>query len=68
MHSIETDPRCIIYPFDLSCVERLPEKLDLHDGVIVATALIYRDSLDPITKLITKDKSIIESNVIDTVW
>ena len=68
MHYVEADPRCIIYPFDLPCVEKLDERLNLHDGVIVATALIYRDSIDSSTKLITKDKSIIGSHAIDTVW
>ena len=35
MQAIENDHRCIIYPFDLSCVEHLDERLDLHDGIIV---------------------------------
>lgn len=68
MAAIESDPRCVIYPFDLACVENLDERLNLHDGVIAATGVLFRDSLDTSTKLITRDKAIKELGIIDTIW
>lgn len=68
MQAIEHDQRCIIYPFDLSCVEYLDERLDLHDGVIVATGVIFRDSVDQSTKIIARDASIKQSAIIYTLW
>lgn len=68
MQAIENDKRCIIYPFDLSCVEYLDERLDLHDGIIVATSVIFRDSVDQSTRIVTKDTSIRQSGIITTMW
>lgn len=68
METIETDDRCIIYPFDLLCVELLDERLDLHDGVIAATGVILRDRIDPSPKVITKDTKIRELGIIETLW
>lgn len=68
MHAIENDKRCIIYPFDLSCVEYLDERLDLHDGIIVATGVIFHDSVDQFTKIITRDIAIKQSGLINTLW
>lgn len=59
---------CTIYPLDETVVERLPTELDIHDGVIVATALVFRDVLGKDVALITKDARIRQSNVIKTVW
>ncbi len=66
--AIENDDRCVVYPFDLDCVERIDDRLDLHDAVIVVTALVFRDFIDPSTKLISKDSAIQMAGVIETVW
>jgi PIN domain nuclease of toxin-antitoxin system len=68
IQAIENDQRCIIYPFDLSCVESLDERFNLHDGIIVATGVIFRDSIDPSAKIITRDRTIRESGIIDILW
>lgn len=64
MKVINSDKRCIIYPFDIFCVEKLDNRLNLHDAIIAATAVIFRESIDPTTELITKDNSIKESGII----
>jgi hypothetical protein len=46
----------------------LPIELDIHDAVIVATALVFRDVLGKDVALITKDARIRQSNVVKTVW
>jgi PIN domain nuclease of toxin-antitoxin system len=66
-HVSRTD-NCTIYPLDETVVERLPIELDIHDAVIVATALVFRDVLGKDVALITKDARIRQSNVVKTVW
>jgi len=34
---------CIIYPVDEDVVEEMPEGLNIHDALIIATGLVYRD-------------------------
>ncbi|MDI6794368.1 MAG: PIN domain-containing protein [bacterium] len=68
VEEVEEDTRCIVYPFDFACVEALDDRLNLHDGVIVATGVVYRDLVDSSTKIITRDKAIKESDIIETIW
>jgi PIN domain nuclease of toxin-antitoxin system len=66
--AVEHDPRCVIYPLDPSVIEMMPTIFDIHDGIICGTALLYQDSLGEEAKVITNDKAIIESGIIQTVW
>jgi PIN domain nuclease of toxin-antitoxin system len=49
---------CIIYPLDEVVVDYIPTTLDIHDAIIVATALTFSDVLDENTAIITKDAKI----------
>jgi len=58
-------PNILIYPLDKEVLSEgftLPEVLDIHDRVVVATTLVSD------TKLVTKDEIITGSGVVDTVW
>ena len=68
MDSLREDPRVRIFSFDLSCVEVMDTGLDLHDTMIVATAKIFRNNIDPKTFIITKDQAIIDSRIAKTIW
>lgn len=68
LERIGEDDRCMIYPFDLPCLEVLPINLDLHDGMIVATARILRDHLNEEVVVVTKDEEIKRSGLIPTIW
>ncbi len=46
----------------------MPAGLDIHDGIIVATALLFRDVLQQPTSLITRDRPITESGLVEVVW
>ena len=55
----------VIVSFDKEIMEvafELPKYMDIHDRIIVATALATG------TKLVTKDKVIRESGMVETVW
>ena len=54
-----------VYPLDMDVVEvcqNIKETLSLHDRVIVATAKLLN------ARLITKDKEIIKSGLVEVVW
>jgi len=34
---------CVLYPLDEQVVMQIPTGLNIHDAIIVATALVYRD-------------------------
>ena len=66
--TILNDPRCIVYPIDILTVFYLPKGLDIHDALIVGTALLCRDLLRQDIYILTKDEEIQESGFIPTVW
>lgn len=59
---------CLMYPLDAAVVERLPTTLNIHDAIIVATALVFRDVLSESTAVVTKDAEITASRLINVLW
>jgi PIN domain nuclease of toxin-antitoxin system len=60
--------KCIVHPFDKEIVSLIPTGLDIHDSIIVATAIFYRDRMQYPATLITKDTKITQSGLIQTLW
>jgi hypothetical protein len=58
----------LIYPLDEAVVEHLPISLDIHDAIIVGTALVYRDVIGEETVVITRDAQIAASGLIQVLW
>jgi hypothetical protein len=58
----------VVYPLDEQVVDKLPTALDIHDGIIVATALLYRDVLRQEVSVVTKDEMIAGSGLINVIW
>lgn len=67
LHLIGSTDRCTIYPADLQVVEAMPTGLDIHDGLIVGTALVLQPVLGDVAE-ITCDNAIIDSRLVPTVW
>lgn len=59
---------CILHPMDVAVVQRLPSGLEMHDGLIVATALARRDLLGEDVAVVTKDAGITASSLVPVVW
>jgi PIN domain nuclease of toxin-antitoxin system len=55
-------------PVDEEVVKLLPATLNIHDGIIVATALYYRDVLGEPAAVITKDTKITASGLVTVLW
>jgi PIN domain nuclease of toxin-antitoxin system len=66
--TIESDHRLIPVPLTLDILNRVPDGLEMHDGIIVTTAIAFRDSMGEEVRLITRDKEIRESGLVETVW
>ncbi len=62
---INSDRRCTIYPVDLSVISKAPLGLDIHDSLIVGTALVQREA---ITGILTRDEAITSSKLVPTLW
>ncbi len=58
---------CIIYPVDEDVIENMPAGLNIHDALIVATGLVYKNILGKEVKILTEDEEIIKSGVIPVV-
>ncbi|MBI4689642.1 MAG: PIN domain-containing protein [Nitrospirae bacterium] len=58
---------CIIYPVDEDVVEKMPEGLNIHDALIVATGLVYKNILSEDVILLTEDEEIIKAAVLPVV-
>ena len=66
---IENDPRCIVQPMDIDVVSMLPIKLEIHDAIITATALLFKGNpYFEDVEIITKDEEILKSKLVKTIW
>jgi PIN domain nuclease of toxin-antitoxin system len=59
---------CIVQQVTEQLVPLIPTNLNIHDAIIVATALFYRDVLQKPITLITKDGEITRSGLVQTLW
>ena len=65
---VSSAANCVVYPLDGAVIERLPTILNIHDAIIVATALMFRDVLSERTPVITKDADITAASLVDVLW
>lgn len=65
---IEEDERCVIVNLDVHIIGLLPTTLEIHDGIIVATALVYQDLLGEDVTLLTRDEKITKSKLMRVLW
>jgi PIN domain nuclease of toxin-antitoxin system len=68
MEVIEADPRCELYPFDHDILSRLPVELEIHDGIICATALSLAAVSGDDVKVVTRDAEVTASGLVATIW
>lgn len=58
----------LIYPFDTLVAQRLPTSLEMHDAIIVATALLHRELTGEALALVTRDEKITASGLVPVIW
>lgn len=59
---------CTVYPLDELVASHVMGTLELHDAIIVATAIVYRDVLGQNVAVITRDKMIAQSGLMPVIW
>lgn len=68
MRAIVADARISIFPLDVFVVSNMPGNLDIHDGLIVATAFSARLLFAEEIAILTRDKLITTANLLPAVW
>ncbi len=59
---------CTVDPLDENVAMRVSGELDIHDAIIVATALVYRELSTDTVVVVTRDEAIIRSGLVQTIW
>ena len=65
---VDSALNCTVRPLDLMVLDRMPTGLEMHDAIIVATTLLYREGTSEPVRLVTNDRRITESGLVDVVW
>ena len=68
LQGVLADDRYAIYPLTVDILREIDTRLEMHDAIICATAMLLRDSLGEGVVVITRDKEIRESGLVETVW
>lgn len=68
MQTIVADARVTLFSLDIFVVAGMPENLDIHDGLIVATALSAQRLFAEEIAILTRDEMITTSNQLPVVW
>jgi len=68
LDEITSSPNAIIFPFDEFVINRLPDNMEIHDGMIIATALYCQDAFEEQVTLLTNDLAITQSNLVPVIW
>ncbi len=55
---------CIIYPVDEDVICEMPVGFNIHDALIVATGLVYKNILKEKVRILTEYKEIIKSDIL----
>lgn len=68
LNGVLSDDRYAIVDLTVGLIEALDTRLEMHDAIICATALLIRDSLGEDVAVITRDRQIRESGLVQTIW
>lgn len=68
LNKIEEDNRCAVVNLDINIINQIPTTLEIHDGIIVATALVYKNLLGEDAIILSCDEDIIKSNLVKVEW
>ena len=57
-----------IFPLDEFVINHLPNNLEIHDGIIVATALYCKEYFGDEIALLTNDRTVTQSGLVPIIW
>lgn len=68
LRKIESCANILVYPLDISVAAVSPTTLDIHDAIIVGTAMLTAEEFGRPSSLVTTDKAITESELVPIIW
>ena len=68
LETVNSSPRITVLPMNQLTVNYLPTNLDIHDAIIVASALYCRDYLQEDVAILTNDLAITNARLVAVVW
>ena len=68
LQQVETCENVLLHPLDISVVTIAPTNLDIHDAIIVGTAIQTAKEFAQPVSLITIDKAITAPKLVPVVW
>lgn len=68
LQQIERGKNVILHPLDISVVTTSPPSLDIHDAIIVGTAIQSSEEFGQSVAIVTLDKAISSSNLAPIIW
>jgi len=58
LSEVANSSNCLVYPLDEEVVLRIPTNIDIHDAIIIATGLVFKDLMGYEVAIVTKDEAI----------
>jgi len=68
IQTIAAEARITIFPLDAFVVASMPDNMDIHDGLIAATAFSAQKLFAEEITILTRDELITASNLLPVVW
>lgn len=65
---VDSVKNCTLYPLNRAIAQRLPTRLEMHDAIIVATAVLHQEKTGQPVALITRDQDITASGLVPVIW
>ena len=61
---------CMLYPLDLKLIDFIPTELNIHDGIIFATAYVIRSNFEEDVYILTKDREMknLKQDKVKVIW
>ncbi|MBV6467748.1 MAG: hypothetical protein PGMFKBFP_03119 [Anaerolineales bacterium] len=68
LQQVETAENILFHPMDLSIVSNAPTSFDIHDAIIIGTAIQSAEEYGQGVSLVTADRAITGSHLVPVIW
>lgn len=68
LQQVETAENILFHPMDLSIVSIAPTSFDIHDAIIIGTAIQVSEEFGQVVPLVTADRAITDSHLVPVIW
>jgi hypothetical protein len=68
LQTVTASPRISVFSMDIFTLKYLSSQLDIHDSIIVATALFGQEFFREDMTILTHDREITESGLVPVLW